>query len=694
MLKGIFFTVLLVVATLPLAIAMEVVTHRFEIVLRPHSGDIQVVDHIEVPAALIEAHGSVRFSLNSVFSPAAVGVTLTRLPADPQQPDVNHYRVSPDVSRRFSLRYSGRLSSQGEFDSGHIGPAGVYLSGSAAWYPRFGHALHRFSMTVDLPASWQVVSQGESGLGPQAADWVESLPQDDIYLIAAPWSVFTATTPIAQAQVYLRDSDPILARRYLEATEQYLAFYTDLIGPYPYAKFALVENFWETGYGMPSFTLLGPQVIRLPFIIHTSYPHEILHNWWGNGVYIDYQDGNWSEGLTAYLADHLLRERRGLGADYRRDALQKYRSYVTSAEEFPLREFIGKHGEASEAIGYNKALMFFHMLRRRLGDQTFVAGLRHFYITHRFQRAGYRHLRTAFEHVSGESLQLMFDQWTRRVGAPALRLEDVRVTEVGAGFRLQARVRQTHAGRPYELEVPVVVQTIDDTQEISLRFDTLTKDFALDLEIRPLRVIVDPEFDVFRQLDMSELPVSLDELFGAEPGVAVIAGDAGEGLRDAYRQLAVGLGLREIKTDLEVVELPLDQVVWVLGWDSRHLSDMTDFLDNQPGSLSSDQAMLDTQVLDREENCVLLVTRRKKPARPIVFVGCDRAEITGAMAQRLLHYGNYSYLGFDANSGRNVVKGNWLATDSVMSVRLETHADLPELELLKRTALSEFPLIF
>ena len=30
--------------------------------------------------------------------------------------------------------------------------------------------------------------------------------------------------------------------------------YNKLLGPYPYTKFALVENFWETGYGMPSFT--------------------------------------------------------------------------------------------------------------------------------------------------------------------------------------------------------------------------------------------------------------------------------------------------------------------------------------------------------------------------------------------------------------------------------------------------------
>ena len=69
--------------------------------------------------------------------------------------------------------------------------------------------------------------------------------------------------------------------------------YRQLIGPYPYGKFALVENFWETGYGMASFTLLGPQVIRFPFILNSSYPHEILHNWWGNSVFVDYASGNW-----------------------------------------------------------------------------------------------------------------------------------------------------------------------------------------------------------------------------------------------------------------------------------------------------------------------------------------------------------------------------------------------------------------
>jgi hypothetical protein len=113
--------------------------------------------------------------------------------------------------------------------------------------------------------------------------------------------------------VFLRTPDA-LANRYLDATVKYLDTYSKMLGPYPYAKFALVENFWESGLGLPSYTLLGPTVLRLPFIIDTSYPHEILHSWWGNSVFVDEASGNWCEGLTAYQADYRLKEEKGEGA--------------------------------------------------------------------------------------------------------------------------------------------------------------------------------------------------------------------------------------------------------------------------------------------------------------------------------------------------------------------------------------------
>jgi hypothetical protein len=52
---------------------------------------------------------------------------------------------------------------------------------------------------------------------------------------------------------------------------------------------------------------------------------------------------------------------------------------VLSGRDFPLAQFRSRHSSSSEAVGYGKSLMFFHMLRLQLGDEAFVQGLQDFY---------------------------------------------------------------------------------------------------------------------------------------------------------------------------------------------------------------------------------------------------------------------------------------------------------------------------
>ena len=153
-----------------------------------------------------------------------------------------------------------------------------------------------FNLQVELPRHWDAVSQGEriqhiKNEDKTLVQWESPEPQDEIFLVASRFTEYLRHTGKVTSMVFLRTPDEDLANKYLEATSRYIAMYDKLIGPYPYKKFALVENFWETGFGMPSFTLLGPTVIRLPFIINSSYPHEILHNWWGNSVFPEYSQG-------------------------------------------------------------------------------------------------------------------------------------------------------------------------------------------------------------------------------------------------------------------------------------------------------------------------------------------------------------------------------------------------------------------
>jgi len=212
-----------------------------------------------------------------------------------------------------------------------VSAEGVYLDGAAGWYPRFGDALATFELEVSAPAGWEVVSQGERATTAAGVRWVGSARRRTTSTSSPARSSATRTGGRGRARGVSAGEGPRPRRRYLDALARYVAIYRELLGPYPYAKFAVVENRWQTGYGMPSFTLLGSRVLRLPFILDSSLPHELLHNWWGNGVLVDLRDGNWSEGLTAYLADYSSRRRRGRGRRYRRGALQRYENFAASA---------------------------------------------------------------------------------------------------------------------------------------------------------------------------------------------------------------------------------------------------------------------------------------------------------------------------------------------------------------------------
>ncbi|SVB97965.1 uncharacterized protein METZ01_LOCUS250819, partial [marine metagenome] len=257
------------------------------------------------------------------------------------------------------LDYSGILYDPEADDP--AGSSGFFFSGASYFYPQSKgpSPLVTFEMQVSLPGPWQAVSQGKrsgdhfSGAR-RIVSWKSSRPSEEIYLIGNQFHIYEAKHNGLSLYAFLLEEEDELADRYLQTVKGYIDFYSRLLGPYPYEKFALVENSRQTGYGMPSFTLMGSRIIRFPFILHSSYPHEILHNWWGNGVFPDLGQGNWSEGLTAYLADHLLLELKGKGAQYRFQEMMKFSNYVNKENDFPLSAFGYRDSMASQAIGYAK----------------------------------------------------------------------------------------------------------------------------------------------------------------------------------------------------------------------------------------------------------------------------------------------------------------------------------------------------
>ncbi len=675
--------------------------HQLDISLDPAASHIEVRDTVTLPPGtprvlefalhphlevqLIDAGGQLEERSAGAGSAAPQNAAELR---------PRHYRLRlPAGQQRVTLRYAGRiahpLQQQGEeyarsFEQtrGVISTEGVFLAGSSYWYPQFANQLMTFDLRVQLPADWKGMSQGLRLNQTKEANgrdeyWRCSTPQQEIYLIAGTFSEYTSSAGGILAQVLLRHPEPELAQTYLDATHRYIKLYSELIAPYPFEKFALVENFWQSGYGMPSFTLLGSQVIRFPFILGSSYPHEILHNWWGNSVYVDYTSGNWAEGLTSYLADHLIKEQRGEGAEYRRTLLQKYADYVDAGRDFPLTAFRGRHSARTQAVGYGKTLMLFHMLRRQLGDATFLEGLQAFYQQHRFQVASFSDLENTYNRVAKQSTEAFFAQWVERSGAPELRIREAQIKNTDGGYRLSAVVEQVQSGAAYRLRLPVAVQmeNVAGAWQTDVEITGRRQRLEFDLPAPPLRLDVDPEFDIFRRLHRDEIPPAVSQAMGAERVLLVLPAEAPRAMQQAYRTLAESWRDNRpeqvsIAFDNSLEQLPEQSAVWLFGWRNRFRPQLQLALQDQDFAVAGDSARIEQTRLEAAQHSVVVLARR--PAHPEHAFGwlaaSDAAAVPG-LGRKLPHYGRYSYLAFTGDAPDNVLKGQWPVVDSPLSIR-------------------------
>lgn len=625
------------------------------------------------------------------------------------------YRVRlAEGQHEFQLRYQGKVDFGFETPSqeyargfsetaGTINSQGTYLAGSTLWYPWIGSQLLTFELSARSPEGWHLISPGSGSSRDEqgVSHWSSASPVDELHIVGGPLTRYSRSVGAATAEVYLREPDPVLAAKYLESTARNLEMYRQMLGPYPYDKFALVENFWETGYGMPSFTLLGPQIIRFPFILTSSYPHEILHNWWGNGVFVDYDSGNWCEGLTAYHADHLYKEQAGQGADYRRDTLKKYRDFVREARDFPLTEFRSRHSPATEAVGYGKALMTYHMLRRQVGDTVYLRGLQRFYREQRGKQATFMDLASAHGAAAGVDLDAFMQQWITRSGAPTLRLENVQQHAQA----ITGTLLQVQNGGAFVLQVPVIIRTVEGIESFMVSMTEKSVDFRFDTAATPLALEVDPEFDLFRLLDARETAPSLGQMFGEPEVLAIFPAAANPAEREAFQSMIDFWGggkAQNIKVQLDqnITELPKDQPVWIFGTNNTWATQLYGRAEAIDGfAWFGSKLRAGKEELDLAQHSAIIVRRHPlNSARAVAWVALASPSHGAAVARKLPHYGKYSWLGFEATEARNIAKGEWPTSDSPLKVDLRTQEErdsaLPSGGYPQRSALARLPEVF
>jgi len=574
---------------------------------------------------------------------------------------------------RISLRWEGviadslhapdRAYGRGfETTSGRIVPEGAYLSGSTFWLPWAGEGDFTFQFAIESPVEWSSIAPGdfegrqESG-GKAVMHWISRDPIEDVPLVSGPYVIRRREHKGVSVETWCyADTPDEVTDPYLDAGVEAIDRFSREFGRYPYSKCALVENYWQTGWGMPSFTLLGDRVIRLPFIVYTSFPHEILHNWWGNGVYVDATRGNWCEGLTTFGADYAAKEAESPEAarDYRRNQLVGYRDFATEGgRDFPLSKFRERDSAATQAVGYGKTLMLFHMLRNKVGPEVFSASLKRFYRENLFRAATWDDLRAAFSTQTGDDFAPWFTQWIDLVGAPALSLEDVVSGSVGEQWIVRGTLVQVGS---WQLDVPVLVKGANASERVAVTLVGERTPFEIRTGFAPLVVAADPGFELLRHLHAAEVASTLSGVLGAGDTRIVIGAEAEGDVRAAL--LALGnewAGDEGISVVEEASGEPLpggEGGTWYFGEGPAARA----FVASLPEPPAEGTLVLSGRIggADGQPAGALLPTD---------------AESVASIGRKIPHYSKYSWLAFDGNT--NVGKGVWEAGESPLTVHLE-----------------------
>jgi aminopeptidase N len=145
--------------------------------------------------------------------------------------------------------------------------------------------MFNFRVKLSLPADQRALVAGrlldetlpEGNNGRYRATFEFAQLTDGIDLMAGPWRVrekllpkdAKTGTPALRLRTYFPadlDAETGLAEAYLEDSRRYIERYSSEIGAYPYSEFSVVASPLPTGFGMPTLTYLGAEVLRLPFI--------------------------------------------------------------------------------------------------------------------------------------------------------------------------------------------------------------------------------------------------------------------------------------------------------------------------------------------------------------------------------------------------------------------------------------------
>ena len=260
-------------------------------------------------------------------------------------------------------------------------------------------------------------------------------------------------------------------------------------------------------------------------------------------------------------------------------------------------------------------------------------------------------------------------------GAPALALTNARVTRgTLEGYELEFTLAQTQDGPAYSLQVPTAIYLEGSAAPRMKTLPMTSKEatFHYSAPLLPVRLEIDPEFDIFRTLSPLETPPTLSRVLGAaKPAVILPEGAAG----GPWRALALAWtkdkdNLPEISDDAARSSAPASGSYWVFGGENRLAGDFENSLGSYGARFTPEYVTIDNRRFPRAGHTfVFAAFSPSDPAFTGALVVSGSPGKLPLLAAKLPHYGKYSWLVFDGGMN-SLASGIWTASRSPLGTDL------------------------
>jgi aminopeptidase N len=339
-------------------------------------------------------------------------------------------------------------------------------------------------------------------------------------------------------------------------TPEILAFYTELLGKFPWKKYSQTAVYdYRGGIENVSATTIGESELtdeKSGFQLSDGIvSHELAHQWFGDLVTCNNWGELWlNEGFAVFFTGLYFEHSQGK-ASYDYYLKSQMAEYIDQSHQYerPLAtRFYAAAGSNFDRTSYAKGAMVLHTLRRTLGDNLFFAGLRNYLTRYRNMPVDSHDLCEAMTEATGVNLEPFFDQWVYRPGHPILNYAWTWDSERKQVVLAVKQIQDTKSGAPiFDFNTTIGLISGPNVVYEKVGVDKAEQEIRIAVSRKPDAVLFDVRHEVLLEIPASAwTKAELPTIFKYAPSAV-------------DRQEAMNLILRDRPTD-EMVQSVVAEV--------------------------------------------------------------------------------------------------------------------------------------